>query len=314
MLDGNYEVLEIEKNNLISQEINNIYFEKFISYLDAKPKTVQTYTRALRQFFRYLQDHNIKSPQRADVISFREGLKERCKATTVQNYIIAVRLFFKWTEQEKIYPNIADKVKGAKITTEYKKDYLTPRQIKRILENLKLEKVIDKRDYAIFVLMVTGGLRTIEVSRANIEDLTTMGDNTILYLQGKGREEKSEYIKVPDMTEKIIRNYLSSRGATTGKEPLFISTSNENKGKRISTRTISKIIKNILVNAGYNSDRLTAHSLRHTAVTLSLLGGNSLQDAQTFARHKNISTTQIYAHNIDKLKNKCSDTVAKAIF
>ena len=50
------------------------------------------------------------------------------------------------------------------------------------------------------------------------------------------------------------------------------------------------------------------------AVTLALLGGQSLQEVQQFARHANITTTQIYAHNLDRAKNQCEETIAKAIF
>ena len=302
-----YEVMQ-------GQEVKKDDFIDFINFLDAKPKTVATYKRALKQFFKYLFENNISQPTRQNVIDFREDLKARCKPTTVQSYIIAVRLFFTWTAQAGIYPNVAEKIKGAKLNSEHKKDYLTPKQVKAVLNSINTETIQGKRDFAIFVLMVTCGLRTIEVSRANVEDLRILGEHTVLYVLGKGREERAEYIKVPEMTEKIIREYLKERENTTGKDPLFTSLSNNNQGQRISQRTVSGIIKEILKNAGYNSERLTAHSLRHTAVTLSLLGGNSLQEAQTFARHKNISTTQIYAHNIDKMKNKCSDTVAKAIF
>jgi len=61
--------------------------------------------------------------------------------------------------------------------------------------------------------MVTGGLRTIEVSRANISDLhnNRVIGGCCLYLQGKGREECSEYIKVSPQVEKAIRDYLSAR-------------------------------------------------------------------------------------------------------
>lgn len=79
-------------------------------------------------------------------------------------------------------------------------------------------------------------------------------------------------------------------------------------------RSISGLVKARLKQAGYNSDRLTAHSLRHTAVTLSLIGGQSLQEVQQFARHINITTTQIYAHNLDRANNKCEETIANAIF
>lgn len=301
---------EIQTGQAVTSEL----YTRFISYLDASPKTIQTYSRAIKQFWKYIAERGITQPTREDVLAFREDLKEGHKASTIQNYIIAIRLFFQWTEQEHLYPNIAQHIKGAKLSKDHKKDYLTSSQIKAILGSMERETPQGRRDYAIFTLMVTGGLRDIEVNRANIEDLRTLGDSTVLYIQGKGREERAEYIKVPAEVEKAIRATLADREDTHGSDPLFISLSNNSKGGRISTRSISGIVKNSLIQAGYNSDRLTAHSLRHTAVTLSLLGGNSLQEVQQFARHSNIATTQIYAHNLDRAKNKCENTIASAIF
>lgn len=289
-------------------------FASFIEYLDASPKTVETYTRAIRQFFKYVQEKGISQPTREDIIAYREYLKGSHKPTTVQNYIVAVRLFFQWTEQKGLYPNVAEHIKGAKLDKNHKKDYLTSRQVKKVLEIAKEENLQGLRDYAILALMFTGGLRTIEVSRANIEDLRTAGDSEVLYLQGKGHEEKTDYIKLMPKVEDAIRVYLKARGTLDPTEPLFTSTSNNSRGDRISARTISGIVKNALKNAGYDSDKLTAHSTRHTAVTLALMGGQKLEEVQQFARHKNLATTLIYAHNLDRAKNNCEATIAKAIF
>lgn len=305
--------LTITKNE-VAAEFTEDLFARFVAYIDAKPRTIETYARALKQFISWLAFNGIKQPTRADIINYREYLKEGHKATTVQNYIIALRQFFQWTEQEQLYPDIAKNVKGATISKEHKKDYLTAAQVKAILGDIDRASVQGKRDYAMFALMVTGGLRDIEVSRANVEDLRTAGDNTVLYLQGKGRDEKADFVIIPTETEKAIRDYLKSRGTAGDGEPLFTSMSNNSKGSRMTTRSISGTVKSILVNAGYDSDRLTAHSLRHTAVTLSLIGGSSLEEAQQFARHTNIATTQIYAHNLDRMSNKCSRTIAGAIF
>lgn len=296
------------------QEVTEDLYTRFIAYLDASPKTVQTYNRAIRQFYKYTASKGITRPTREDVIAFREDLKAEHKASTVQSYIIAVRLFFQWTEQEGLYPNIAQHVKGAKLSKEHKKDYLASSQVKAVLGGIDRDTVQGRRDFAIFALMVTGGLRDIEVHRANVEDLRTLGDNTVLYLQGKGREERAEYVKVPAEVERAIRSSLADRTDIKGSAPLFISLSNNSKGGRISTRSISGIIKDSLRKAGYDSDRLTAHSLRHTAVTLSLIGGQKLEDVQQFARHKNIATTLIYAHSLDRAKNQCEATIASAIF
>ena len=295
-------------------QLSEALYLRFLDYLDASPKTIETYSKAIRQFLKYLEERGITQPQREDVLAYREALGVDHKPATVQSYIIAVRLFFQWLGLEGLYPDIAQHIKGAKLSKDHKKDYLTSSQVKAVLKTINRKTVQGRRDYAIFSLMVTGGLRDIEVHRANIEDLRTLGDSTVLYIQGKGRTERAEYIKVPAPVEKAIRASLSDRTDTDGKSPLFISLSNNSYGERISTRSISGVVKTSLRRAGYDSDRLTAHSLRHTAVTLSLLAGNSLQEVQQFARHSNISTTQIYAHNLDRANNKCESSIARTIF
>lgn len=279
-----------------------------------KEKTAETYTKALKRLFKYFSDNGIGEPTRADIIAFRDELKATTKASTVKTYLTATRLFFRWLDQEGMYKNIADKVKGAKVEHGHKKDALTIDQVKDVLSTFSNDEATAKRNYAIFVLMVTCGLRTIEVSRADVEDLRTLGSKTVLYVQGKGKDEKSEYVVITRQVEKAIRAYLSTRDSVGEKEPLFTSTSNNSKGKRLSTRTLSGLVKDHLKQADLNSSRLTAHSLRHTAVTLSLLGGSTLQEASQFARHANISTTEIYAHNLERMANPCEDIVSSSIF
>lgn len=305
-----------QNNSLdVSRTLDFNIFDRFINYLDASPKTVETYKKALRQFFNYIGVHGIRQPQREDVLAFRDDLKASgLKPTTVQNYITATRIFFKWTEQEGLYPNIAEHVKGAKLDKNHKKDYLTSRQAKEVLANVETDTEEGLRNYAILSLMVTGGLRTIEVSRADVGDLRTVGENTVLFVQGKGREEKTEYIKISAPVEKAIRSYLKARENVEEGQPLFTSTSNNSRGKRITTRTVSAIVKNALKNAGYDSARLTAHSLRHTAITLALLAGREITEVQQFARHANLNTTMIYNHALDQAKNGCSDAITNAIF
>lgn len=297
------------------QEIRGDLFTRFIEYLDAAPKTVESYTRALKQLSYYFSFNGITHPQREDIIAYKEELiAQGHKPTTIQNYITAAKVFFTWTAQAGFYPNIAEHIKGAKLDREHKKDYLTSRQVKEIMGSIEQNTLQGLRDYAILALMVTGGLRDIEVSRANIEDLRTAGESTVLYIQGKGRQEKTDYIKISEPVEKAIRAYLKSRGNAAEAEPLFTSLSNNSKGGRLTTRAISGIVKTRLVNAGYNSARLTAHSLRHTAVTLSLLAGKNIAEVQQFARHANITTTMIYNHALDKAKNSCGEAIAQAIF
>ena len=315
---ANNTALQVAYNSEIvtqPQAITQDLYIRFVGYIDAAPATVTTYTKAIRQFMEYIAERGITHPQREDIVAFRDGLKATGhKPSTIQSYITAVRLFFQWLEQERIYPNVADRIKGAKISRGHKKDYLTSGQTKEILQSIDRGNLQGLRDYAIFALCVTGGLRTIEVSRANIEDIGTAGNSAALYVQGKGQTEKADFVKLARPVERAILEYLKKRGEADPRAPLFASTSNNSTGGRLSTRSISGIIKSTMQRAGYDSERLTAHSLRHTAATLNLLNGGSLQETQQLLRHSSINTTTIYAHNLERAQSQSEERIADAIF
>ena len=290
-------------------------FSRWVRFIEGSDKTVETYTRQVRQFLAYLQAHGITEPTKDDIRAYREELKISHKPATVQGYIMALKQFFKWTEEENLYPNIARNVKGAKLDTEHKKDPLTPRQVKSLLSGIDRTTLSGKRDYAILSLMITTGLRTIEVTRANVEDLRPAGDYMVLYIQGKGHQERTSYVKVVPEVEDAIRDYLTGRGKTDPREPLFTTTSNhKTEDGRLTTKSVSRLVKEHLVNAGLNDDRLTAHSLRHTTATLNLLNGGTLEETQQLLRHTNINTTMIYLDHLTRANNNSELRVANAIF
>ena len=295
-------------------DLTSEIFTRWAAFIEAKPRTVEAYTKTIRQFMRWLSDRGITRPTRDDVISFREYLKEGHKAATVQNYIMAVKQFFKWTAQEGIYPNVAENVKGAKIEKGFKKDYLTSAQVGKLIKGVDRSSLKGMRDYAILSLMVTTGLRTVEVVRANVGDMRTMADFTVLYIQGKGRDEKAEYVKIDHRVEESIRAYFKARGGVKEDEPLFTSIAHRNGGKRMTTRSISRIVKDHLKEADLESDRLTAHSLRHTAATLNLLNGGTPEETRQLLRHANINTTMIYSHALERASNNSEARIAAAIF
>lgn len=295
-------------------EITESLYKDWIEYIDAAPKTVETYTKSIKQFFNYLAAADIRHPERQDILAYRDYLKAKYKPTTVQSYLAAVKLFFQWTNQEGLYPNIAERVKGAKLDNEHKKDYLTSKQAARLLATVDRSDLKGIRDYAILSLMVTTGLRTISIIRANIEDIRTIGNDTALFYQGKGHEEKATLVKLAEPVENAIRDYLRARGEKNSKAPLFCSIAHKNAGERMTTRSISRIAKTHLIAAGLESDRLTAHSLRHTAATLALLNNARPEEVQQMLDHQSLNTTLIYSHALDRMKNDSEKKVARAIF
>ena len=314
-INPNFQKNALTKQLVLKQNNLEDLFKQFIIFIDATPNTIRTYRGSLKQWFIYLRQNQIVQPTAETVRQYRDYLQENGKKpTTVKNYIIAVKRFFQWTEEAGLYPNIAKHIKSGRLSKNFKRDYLTGSQSRQILAHIDQSTIKGKRDYAMLVTMLTMGLRTIEVTRANIEDIRTKGNTTVLYVQGKGHDEKDDLIRMPQHVESAIRDYLSVRKAKDLSEPLFVSTSNHNANGRMTTRSIRRIVKTAFISAGYDSPRLTAHSTRHTAATLSLLNGATLQQTQELLRHKNIGTTEIYAHNIDATTNPAATDVEKAIF
>ena len=209
---------------------------------------------------------------------------------------------FQWTESEHLYANIASQIKGQKKPKGFKKDALSVNQARKLLTIMETDTLSGARDYALVNLLVRTGLRTIETARANVEDIRQQGEQAVLYIQGKGRDSKDDLGILTEETLEPIRAYISMRGqGVKDSSPLFISHSDRNYGERLTTRSISRIVKDKLQASGLDDRRLTAHSLRHTAVTFSLIGGASIQEAQTLARHSDINTTLIYAHNLERI-------------
>lgn len=296
------------------QEITADLLDRFIKFADASPATMRTYSSCLKDFARYLNTRGITMPDRDTVIEYREDLKTRCQPATVQLRLVTVRLFFQWTAATGIYPDIAQRVKGPKISRGHKKDALDLDQLKQILAGTDQNTAQGRRDRAILLLMMTGGLRDVEIHRADIEDLRTHNGTPVLYLQGKGRDDKADFIKIVPEVSTALQTYLKERPDHPVSGPLFVSMSNNSSGRRLSTRSVSGIVKHYMRRAGYDSERLTAHSLRHSAVTASLKGGATLQQVRQFARHADISTTLIYAHDLEREKNPCEEIIAGGLF
>ena len=302
-----------ENNSIIASK--NIFINRFVKFLDVAPLTVQAYTSGLKQFFTYLASNGIKQPDRNSIIEFKKYLTENNrKNSTIALYLSGLKRFFAFLENEGLYSNITIGVKAPKIDRGHKKDAFSGEQIKQVMTGINTSTLEGLRNFALIGLITTAGLRTIEIVRANVEDLRLNAGQPVLFVQGKGRADKGEFVHVTPKVLKAITAYLRARGNVAGDAPLFASCSHRNRGGRLTTRTVSSVCKKAMEVVGYISARLTAHSLRHTAITLALLGGQSIQEVCSFARHSNIATTMVYAHDVNRLQSKCESLIESAIF
>ena len=250
-----------------------------------------------------------------------EPVKVICAANTVAQYLRSVAQFFRWTAASGLYPDIAANIHAPKLRNDtHKKDALTAQEVQEIETSIaeraaervqtaqeaqkdtagRMQRSTEqgKRLFAIYTLAVNAGLRTVEISRANVKDLVTKGGQAWLYVWGKGHSEPDQRKPLAPEVVAAVKDYLKSRTDNpTGASPLFVATGNRSGGKRLAPTTISKMLKSAMQEAGFDSPRLTAHSLRHTAGTAIMEMTGNLYTAQTYMRHSNPATTEIYLHN-----------------
>ena len=268
---------------------------EFLSAQDVRDSSRQLYERTINQFFNWLKDSNINPNEitRVHIVQYKSALFEKgLTSLTVGSYLTIVRKFFEWTESEKIYPNIAKGIKTPKRTQRFKKQHLTIDSCMKLLDHYQ-----SRRDFALVNLMIRTGLRTIEVSRLNVSDITFKSNRRVLMIHGKGHDVKDDFVVLTDKAYDSIREYLKTR-TISNDAPLFVSESNNNRGKRLTTKTISSIVKKGLNAIGLDGKEFTAHSLRHTTAVNILKAGGSLYNAQVTLRHTSPATTQIYTESI----------------
>ena len=194
----------------------------------------------------------------------------------------------------------------------HRKDCLEIEQIKSLLDSIDRNSIKGKRNYAICKLFISTGLRGIEVHRANIEDIRKVKGKWLLYVQGKGRDDKSEFVVLMPKVLNAIEDYLFHKSTKALKGPIFTSTSSNFSG-RLSTRSIRGIVKNGLRQIGIDTKRISAHSMRHSPITISLAAGCGLQETKEMARHSSIDTTLGYAHNLKLLSNPVFESIESLI-
>ena len=294
--------------------------DRYLRCVDAKESTRATYRKVLDSFAQWVEgtDCAFFEFTQADIIAYKDSLlKENKSAMTVNLYLSTIRGFYKWLAAEGICDNIAQNVgsvrtnkstfrrmhleneQGAELLTEA---YL-PKSVTGVNSGVtqKLrdnENIISLRNYAMLNLMLRTGLRTIEVSRADVGDITFKRERRVLKVWGKGHVEKDDFVVLTDEAWIPIEQYLQERGDCKPQEPLFATHGLGHAGGRMSTRSIQDICKKNLRAIGLDGHEYSAHSLRHTTGTQILKNGGSMMDVQQVLRHTSPSTSQLYVNTI----------------
>tara|TARA_B100000482_G_scaffold191171_1_gene175771 strand:+ start:2511 stop:3386 length:876 start_codon:yes stop_codon:yes gene_type:complete len=164
----------------------------------------------------------------------------------------------------------------------------TINEIDKLIDIISESNKLGTRDRAIIELIYAAGLRVSEAQSINLEDIDFEINQAIIF--GKGKKYRS--VIFGDKTKIVLRNYAKKRNPINEKTKAFFLN---NKGERLSIRTIQHIVKKHMKAAGLNPDFHT-HTLRHSFATHLMDGGADLRVVQELLGHSSPKTTEIYTH------------------
>ena len=313
---GNTKIVSIEN-------FGDTTIEGFIASRHCSENTAKTYRNAIRQLLRFFAAKKITAPTTADVDAFINKLRADKKSdSTIRLYSTTTKLFFNYLAKRGIYSDVAAEMAPLKLrkVTTHKKKSLTDIQAKKLLAAVKGDSLIALRDKAILALSLCTGLRTCEISRANVGDFQESNGYWTLDVIGKGHQTADATVKVAMPVAELIQAYLNLRGNVADDEPLFISTSRNvgwqaNKyGVRLSEQSVGKMIKARMKAVGIVDRKITAHSCRHYCATTAIKRGIDIREVGAMLRHSSIVVTSVYLHDISLETRRAELTVADALF
>lgn len=286
------------------------------------------YNVTVKCFLEWLRNEGVSRPDRETIISYRQwlltphasrknGKQITFSADTAARYFRGCKMFFGFLEAQNLYSNVTANIRSPKTNvTEFKRDYLEREDVLRVLESIDTRTELGKRNYFLVLACVSCGFRIIELQRANIGDIETHAGEHRLYIQGKAHLEKDAYKKIESELWEALEDYLNARGTHEKEAPLVCAVKSNAKagGGRLTEPSVSRILKGVLKAAGYDSRRITAHSLRHTSVTLDRKAGASLEEASKHARHSNVVITGRYDHAMEKTEAKDERRILDYLF
>jgi len=290
-------------DDLIAEYANHLRHERNFS-----PHTLRNYLSDVTQFHEFLRERELCvdadqqiDPRKIDVHvirSYLAALAKNRRKSSIGRKLAALKKFFRYLVA----------------THKIEKDPLllihSPRQEKplpaflsvddafHLLGSVKLKTGLDVRDRAVLEVFYSTGIRVSELVGLDWADVDfQLG---IVRVVGKGSKER--IVPIGEIAMQALRDYSQEQRrrwqfACKGETPVFLN----NRGDRITTRSVARIVDKHLKQAGIPI-KMGPHGLRHSFATHLLNSGADLRVIQELLGHASLSTTQKYTHlNLDAL-------------
>ena len=259
---------------------------------NASPHTIKAYTGDLDNFSAYVGSRSWKNIDHVTIRGFLSHLYEKgLSKTSVARSLAAVRSLYRWLAQEGVVEqNPAALVSTPKLPKKLPR-VPTIEEVNSLLDSPMPElAAFPERDRLMFELLYGCGIRNSELVGINLDDIRLSSE--AILIRGKGKKER--YVPFGDSVQAALRDYLPARQKVLAEHKknnaaLLINQ----RGGRLTTRSVGRIIKKIAVAKGLSPD-VHPHTLRHAFGTHLLEEGADLRAIQEMLGHERLATTQRY--------------------
>jgi integrase/recombinase XerC len=276
-------------------------FLRHLREQNASPHTIKAYTGDLDTFAAYIGSRPWKTIDHIAIRGFLSHLYDKgLSKTSVARALAAVRSLYRWLAQEGVVEqNPAKLVSTPRL----------PKKLPRVPTIEEMNAVLDakmpevasfpERDRLMFELLYGCGIRNSELVGINLDDISL--SNEAILIRGKGKKERyvpfggsalaalSVYLPWRQQLLLTLRNVSKSTTAAKTTSALLVNQ----RGGRLTTRSVGRIVKRIAVAKGLSPD-VHPHTLRHAFGTHMLEEGADLRAIQELLGHERLATTQRY--------------------
>ncbi|MBW1824822.1 MAG: tyrosine-type recombinase/integrase [Deltaproteobacteria bacterium] len=260
-----------------------INFRRHLKRRNYSKHTVKYYLNIIKQYVIWLDVAlELATPEKVDMY-IDHLLRKRMSPASINLYLAIIRVFYDYLKYEENVDLINPVNRNRRLRV--------PRPLPRSLRDEEVEKLFgaieNKRDIAMFKLMLRCGLRVEEVSNLTLGAID-LKRRRLIVQQGKGGKDRVVYIS--DDAHGALSVYLKLRSSNRTKK-VFLVEKGTYTGQAISVRGIQKRIEYYAKKTRIN---VSCHRLRHTMATQLLNAEAEVETIQDLLGHNWITTTQRY--------------------
>jgi integrase/recombinase XerC len=292
----------------IVEDLVQQYAEHLRAERNVSPHTLRNYLSDLAQFHNFLRERELCLDSKSNidlrkvdihvVRAFLAALTRDRKKSSIGRKLAALKGFFRYLITQKKIENDPLLLIHSPKQEKSLPTFLSVDDAFQLLAGVKIKTDLDVRDRAVLEGFYSTGVRVSELVGLNWADIDfQLG---IIRVVGKGSKER--IVPIGELALQALRDYgqeqrkkwnLPGKGQTA----VFLN----NRGERITTRSVARIVEKHLKQAGIPI-KMGPHGLRHSFATHLLNSGADLRVIQELLGHASLSTTQRYTHlNLDQL-------------